>query len=143
MLLKNYCHLYLDYHFIESFLIPEFQWDMKDGMVINPRVGNRWPASQFFAKASKGGILYRGYTQINKLMIADGHIDMKTINMLPDELPLTGNPIYDARREKTWRAELNGYLAEDAKYEKGNPFDYERLWNSISRIAKKFVSEEL
>lgn len=137
-----YCHLYLDYHFFETFLIPEFQWDLESKLVINPRTGKSWSAEQFFAKAAKGGILYSGYTQINKLMIQDGHINKKTLDMLPDELPLTGNPIFDTRREKTWREELNGYLAEDVEYT-GEPFDYARLWSSISRIATKFVSEEL
>lgn len=137
-----YCHLYLDYHFFETFLIPEFHWDVQNKLVINPRTGKSWTVEQFFAKPAKGGILYSGYTQINKKMIEDGHINMKTIDMLPDELPLTGNPIFDTRREKTWREELNGYLQEDAEYT-GEPFDYARLWNSISGIAKKFVSEEL
>ena len=137
-----YCHLYLDYHFIETFLIPEFIWDLKNKLVINPRNGKRWNVEQFFAKASEGGILYNGYTQINKKMIEDGHIDMETINMMPDVLPLTGNPVFDNRREKTWRDELNGYLAEEAPYT-GETFDYSRLWNSISSIAKKFVLEEL
>lgn len=137
-----YCHLYLDYHFFETFFIPEFNWDLENQIVINPRTGSRWEASKFFAKASQGGILYNGYTQINKMMISDGHIDMNTINMLPDKLMLTGNPVFDKRRDKTWRQELNEYLAEDCPYT-GEPFDYNRLWNAIERIAKKFVEEEI
>lgn len=140
--LGMYCHLYLDYHFFETFLIPEFKWDLEKKRVINPRTGTNWSTDEFFAKAKDGGILYSGYTQINKKIISDGHINMKTINMLPDNLPLTGNPIFDKRREIAWRDELNGYLAEDALYT-GEPFNYERLWSAIERIATKFVAEEI
>lgn len=140
--LGMFCHLYLDYHFIETYLIPEFTWDTKNKQVTNPRNGKRWSFSQFFASPSKGGIMYQGYTQINKLMFVDKHIKMETINMLPDILPLTGLPVFDNRREMTWREELNGYLAEDAPYT-GEFLDYERLWSSISSIADKFVTEEL
>ena len=135
-----YCHLYLDYHFFETFLIPEFVWDVQNGLVINPRTNSSWTSEQFFAKPAKGGILYSGYTQINEKIIQDGHIDVRTLDMLPDELPLTGNPVFDNRRPRTWREELNGYLQEKAEYT-GEPFDYDRLWNSITEIAKRFISE--
>ena len=118
--LGMYCHLYLDYHFIESYLIPEFIWDV-DKM--------------------DGGILYNGYTQINKLLLSDKHIKMETVEALPDILPPTNIPLFDTRREKTWREELNGYLSEDAPT--GEAFDYARLWKSISTIAEKFVTEEI
>lgn len=140
--LGMFCHLYLDCYFIENFLIPEFVWDIKNLQVINPRNNNVWSISQFFAAPSKGGILYNGYTQINKMMLADGHINMQTINMLPDILPITGLPVFDERREKTWREELDSYLAEDSTYT-GEYLDYERLWSSISSIADKFVREEI
>lgn len=140
--LGMYCHLYLDYHFIETYLIPEFIWDSDKMEVVNPRNGKTWPIECFFAKPSKGGILYNGYTQINKLLVADGHIKMDTVEMLPDTLPQTNIPLFDKRREKTWREELNAYLLEDAPYT-GEALDYNRLWHSISAIAKKFVIEEL
>lgn len=140
--LGMYCHLYLDYHFIETYLLPEFIWDAETMSVINPRNGKCWSVGQFFAKPSKGGILYNGYTQINKRLLEDGHIKMETVDMLPDNLPASGITVFDTRREETWRAELNGYLLEDAPYT-GEALDYDRLWNSISTIAKKFISEEI
>ena len=140
--LGMYCHPYLDYHFIETYLIPEFIWDADKMKVINPRNGFSWSVEHFFAKPAKGGVLYNGYTQINKLLVSDQHITMKTVETLPDLLPLTNIPLFDARREKTWREELNGYLLEDAPYT-GEALDYNRLWSSISTIAKKFVSEEI
>lgn len=140
--LGMYCHLYLDYHFIETYLIPEFIWDADKMQVINPRNGNVWSVKHFFAKPSQGGILYNGYTQINQLLLLHKHIQMETVEILPDILPPTGIPLFDTRREKTWREELNGYLLEDAPYT-GEALDYDRLWASISAIAKKFVSEEI
>lgn len=137
-----YSHLYLDYHFIESFLIPEFIWDADKMEVINPRNGRVWPVKQFFAKPANGGILYNGYTQINRLLLSDGHIKMETIDTLPDILPPTNIPLFDTRREKTWREELNGYLSEDVPYT-GEALDYDRLWKFISQIAEKFVTEEI
>lgn len=137
-----YCHLYLDYHFIESYLIPEFIWDTDKMEVINPRNGKVWSVEKFFAKPADGGILYNGYTQINKLLLADKHIKMETVEMLPDNLPLTNISLFDTRREKIWREELNGYLLEEVPYT-GEALDYNRLWKSISKIAEKFVSEEI
>lgn len=137
-----FCHLYLDYHFIENYIIPEFIWDADEMLVINPRNGKNWSVERFFAKPSKGGILYNGYTQINKLMVSDGHINMETVKMLPEVLPDTGIDIFDARRDETWLEELSGYLSENVSYT-GEALDYERLWKSISLIAKKFVEEEL
>ncbi len=140
--LGMFCHLYLDYHFFESYLIPEFIWDANTMQVINPRNGLSWPAERFFAKASDGGILYAGYTQINHLMLFDGHISQETLNLIPDHLPLTGLPVFDKRREKTWREELNGYLSENLSYT-GEILDYERLWSAISSFADKFINEEI
>ena len=140
--LGMYCHLYLDYHFIESYLIPEFIWDADKMEVINPRNGKVWSVNQFFAKPANGGILYNGYTQINRLLLSDKHIKMETIETLPNILPPTNIPLFDTRREKTWREELNGYLSEDAPYT-GEALDYDRLWTSISAIVEKFVTEEI
>lgn len=137
-----YCHLYLDYHFIETFLIPEFIWNEETMEVINPRNGKVWTIERFFAKPSNGGILYDGYTQINKLLISDKRINLETLESVPDILPLTNIPCFDIRRKMTWREELNGYLAENVPYT-GEALDYTRLCNSISAIAKKFVSEEI
>lgn len=140
--LGMYCHLYLDYHFIEDFLIPEFIWDTYKMEVRNPRNGKSWPTELFFAKPAKGGILYNGYTQTNKLLLTDKRIKMETIDALPDILPLTNIPLFDTRHKKTWREELNGYLSEDLPYT-GEALEYNRLWKAISTIAEKFVAEEI
>lgn len=140
--LGMYCHLYFDYHFIEDYLIPSFLWDTPNWQVINPQNGKVWSVSEFFAKPSQGGILYQGYSQINKLMFEANHISIETLTLLPDELPITGLPVFDERRALTWREELNGYLAEDIPYT-GEILDYEALWNFTCSTASNFVTQEL
>lgn len=131
-----FCHLYLDYFFIEDFLIPEFIWDADAEKVINPRNGKQWTFKDFFS--SKG--MYGSYTEINTLMLRDGRICMETIDSIPTILPLTGIPVFDDRRKKTWRQELEEYFLEKKVYT-GDVFDYNRLWNSIQKIANQFVEE--
>lgn len=137
-----YCHLYLDYYFIEEFLITEFDFNKSQNIVTNCQTGKAWDKDEFFAKATEGGILYSGYSSINKLMIADGHVDMSIVDMLSDNLPLTGIKVFDERRKKTWREELDVYLSTNIPYT-GEILNYEQLWNKISRIAERFIAEEL
>ena len=131
-----YCHLYLDYHFIEDFLIPEFIWDSTNMKVINPRNHLELDVTTFF---SQNG-MYGSYTEINQLLIRDGHISMQTVEEIPEILPKTGMEVFDTRREKTWKKELEEYIAEKKPYT-GNVFDYDRIWSSIEKIAQQFVEE--
>ncbi len=138
--LGMYSHLYLDYHFIEDFLYKEFIFDVKNGKVINPRTNTTWDLRQFFGKCTEGGILYEGYTQINNLLIKDGYINTNDLSNIPNNLPLTGIPVFDNRYEMTWREELNGYLSRKIPYN-GKIFEYERLTSAIYNIADQFISD--
>ena len=131
-----FCHLYLDYYFIEEFLIPEFIWDTENMIVLNPRNNKHWDVKTFFSHDG----MYGSYTEINQLMVMDGHVSMDTVNLLPSILPNTGLTVFDTRREKTWRTELDEYLAQKKTYT-GEIFDYNRLWNCIERIAMQFINE--
>ena len=131
-----YCHLYLDYYFIEKFLIPEFIWDIKKMKVINPRNNREWNVKTFFSHSG----MYDSYTEINQLMVKDGHISLNIVKEIPEILPSTGIAMFDTRRDKTWKAELKEYLAQKKDYT-GEIFDYYRLWNCIERIATQFVQE--
>ena len=131
-----FCHLYLDYYFIEEFLIPEFIWDVETMRVINPRNNKEWDVKTFFSHSG----MYGAYTEINQLMVRDGHVSISTIEEIPEILPNTGLTMFDARREKTWKAELDEYLAQKKEYT-GEIFDYNRLWSCIERIATQFVDE--
>ena len=131
-----FCHLYLDYYFIEEFLIPEFIWDVETMRVINPRNNKEWDVKTFFSHSG----MYGAYTEINQLMVRDGHVSISTVEEIPAILPNTGLTVFDARREKTWKAELDEYLAQKKEYT-GEIFDYNRLWSCIERIATQFVEE--
>ena len=131
-----FCHLYLDYYFIEEFLIPEFIWDVETMRVINPRNNKEWDVKTFFSHSG----MYGSYTEINQLLVRDGHVSVSTIEKIPEILPNTGLTVFDARREKTWKAELDEYLAQEKEYT-GEIFDYNRLWSCIERIANQFVEE--
>ena len=131
-----FCHLYLDYYFIEEFLIPEFIWDVETMRVINPRNNKEWDVKTFFSHSG----MYGAYTEINQLMVRDGHVSISTVEEIPAILPNTGLTVFDARREKTWKAELEEYLAQEKEYT-GEIFDYNRLWSCIERIATQFVEE--
>lgn len=131
-----FCHLYLDYYFIEDFLIPEFIWDVENMKVINPRNNMSWDVKTFFSHSG----MYGSYTEINQLMVKDGHVSMETVNAIPEILPNSGLSVFDARREKTWKAELEEYLSQKKDYT-GNIFNYNRLWSCIERIASQFVKE--
>ena len=131
-----FCHLYLDYYFIEEFLIPEFIWDVERMKVINPRNNKEWDVKTFFSHSG----MYGAYTEINQLMVRDGHVSISTMEEIPEILPTTGVTVFDTRREKTWKAELEEYLAQKKEYT-GEIFDYNRLWNCIQRIAIQFIQE--
>lgn len=131
-----FCHLYLDYYFIEEFLIPELVWDVERMKVINPRNNKEWDVKTFFSHSG----MYGAYTEINQLMVRDGHVSISTVEEIPEILPNTGLTVFDARREKTWKAELEEYLAQEKEYT-GEIFDYNRLWSCIERIATQFVEE--
>lgn len=129
-----FCHLYLDYYFIEEFLIPEFVWDVKNGRVINPRNNKSWHKSTFF---SNNG-MYGAYTEINHRLLDDEKVFFTTLESLPEVLPFTGVEVYDTRREKTWKTELVEYLADKKDYT-GDIFDYERLWKFIQTTTEKLI----
>lgn len=131
-----FCHLYLDYYFIEEFLIPEFIWDVTNGKVINPRNNKEWDKAAFFSNAG----MYGAYTEINQLLLSDGKVSFATLEQIPELLPCTGITVFDTRRAKTWKTELEGYLAEKKDYT-GDIFDYDRLWSFVVRISDQLVEE--
>ena len=117
-------------------MIPEFIWDVDKMRVINPRNHKEWDVKTFFSHSG----MYGAYTEINQLMVRDGHVSLSTVEEIPEILPNTGLTVFDTRREKTWKAELEEYLAQKKEYT-GEIFDYNRLWSCIERIATQFVEE--
>ena len=134
--LGMFCHLYLDYHFITDFLVPEFVWDYDYMKICNPRNDKTWTFNEFFSKRG----FYSAYSELNYLLIDNGIVDMDIVNMIPSTLPKTGIHKFDVRREKSWKRELGDFLAEDTKYT-GEILDYQRVVNFLGQAAKQFVTE--
>ncbi len=131
-----YTHLWLDKRFIENVLIPSFIWDLENMRVINPRNGKSWSANYFFS--SRG--MYSSYTEVKTFMLRDNLIPLEEISKIPTILPLTGIPIFDIRRKKTWRKQLDEHLSKQKKYT-GNIFVYPALWQSFQELAEEFIYE--
>lgn len=134
--LGMFSHLYLDTEFIEGFLIPEFIWDDENMQVINPRNNKKWDVKTFFSHDG----MYGSYTEINQLILENGDVTMEELNSIPEILPDSGITVFDERREKTWKKELEGYLAQKKNYT-GDIFDYDRFCKFVQKTAKRFVEE--
>lgn len=133
-----YTHLYLDHYFIEEFLLRQFIWDLKNRMVINPRNHKKWDAKTFFSNDG----MYGAYTSINHLILKDGLISKDLLDQIPAILPPTGIPLFDTRRPKTWKQELEEYFAQKKEYT-GDIFDYSILCEHIQKIANQLIEEIL
>lgn len=125
-----YAHLYLDDRFIREFLVPSFIWDVKNGIITNPKTGYTATKKEFFGSKSTG--LYGAYTSINPLLIKECNLD---IDSIPETLGMSGIDVYDqGRREQTWKDELTGYLAQNIPYT-GEVLDYNELTSKIRGFA--------
>ena len=138
LLFGCYTHLWLDYHFIEDMLIPSFEWDVDNQEVRNPRNGMTWSQQVFFSQQG----LYGAYTELNTILIENGLICLPTLHRLPEYLPETGIPVFDRRRHKTWRAELDSYLAENRSYT-GDILAYDEFVQKLQYFADAFVQDVL
>ena len=135
--LGMYAHLYLDYHFIEGFLIPEFIWDKPRMKIGNPRTGEEWDPEPFF---KPDGIYYGGFNEIDQLLIKKGYVSRKNISELPEILPKTGMEIFDNRKEGAWKTEIEECLELKEEYIV-DVFDCERLVDFIKEISIKLTDE--
>ena len=135
--LGMYCHFYLDNVFVEDFLIPEFEWPYERMKIVNPRNNMEWDPEPFFMKE---GIYYRGFREINHLLIRDGYVSMQTVSELPEILPNTGIEVFDLRCEKTWKAEVEEYMNQKEEYT-GDIFDYDRLKKFIQKTSIQLVNK--
>lgn len=133
-----YSHLYLDYYFFEKFLIPSFLWDKENGKVIHSKNKKEWNLKDFFSRAG----LYRGYGEINYLMIENHHVSLESVKEIPKILPNTGIPLFDKRVEKTWKEELEDYLSKKIEYT-GEILDYPSFWDFLKETVKQFVEDVL
>ena len=136
--LGAYSHLYLDKHFIEQFLWPQFTWDFENDAITSRHTGETMTVKDFFSRRQ----LYRGYATLNRAIIEQDLVDLRFIRSLPDWPLPTGSKIFDERREETWRAEMDRYLSPEC--EAGVPlFDTDEFLKFIRDRARAFVAFEM
>ena len=88
-----FSHLYLDYRFIEDYLLKEYEWDSVSNCVTNKMNGCKFDIDFFFSREG----LYKAYSNVNPEDIGIAEED------IPLEIPMTGMAIFDSNRhEKEW-----------------------------------------
>jgi len=122
-------HLYLDYMFIEKYLLVEYEWDSSSNHVTNLANGYVFNIDFFF---SRNGI-YKAYAGVNPLALGLKSEDM------PSEIPMTGMPVFDSNRHnKEWLHVAEGGFEEKTGCAKGI-LEYSRLEEKIVVWAKEFA----
>lgn len=123
-------HLYLDYIFIERYLLKEYDWDSASHKVTNLSNGRVYDIDFFFSKDG----LYKAYAGVTP---SDIGLEPKDI---PYEIPMTGMVIFDNNRhEKEW---LRCYENCNEKRERSvaGILDYERLAKMIPLWADELIN---
>lgn len=129
-----YAHLYLDKRFVDEFIKKRFAWDINREIIVKRSNSQKfWTIDQFFSSSG----LYRGYGEVNPIMIEDGLVSLNEINKLPDEFPLTGIAALDQRKDQNWKAELHDWVNNSPNYT-GELFGYSELINFVRNCAMDY-----
>lgn len=137
--LGMYSHLFLDYHFIEGYLIKMFEFDFDNNIITNKMNNKKYTKETFFS-SKKDGLLYHGYSHINYLMIKNKIVDLSDIFNLPDILPETNIDFFDDRKEYDWKKELKYYL-NVLKENNGIHFDFNKIMDNFNNAFFDFILE--
>ncbi|MBQ4509721.1 MAG: zinc dependent phospholipase C family protein [Clostridia bacterium] len=129
-----YCHLYLDYHFFEHYIFKKYKWE--NGFVTIPFSGVTMSEDSFF---ERGKGIYGAYGELNHLLIKDEIITNRDLDIIPELLPNTNIEVFDKRREKSWRAELNEYLSSENEYS-GEILDYKQVVSLLDELTDLFIN---
>lgn len=131
-------HLYLDRCFINYFIYPQFDFNWQEDKITSYETSKTYTVAEFFSRDG----LYRGYSEMNHIIIDNHLIDMEHVNSLPDWPPQTGIKKYDTWRKESWREELDRYLSHLADTS-DMMFLAEDFTGFISLAAKKFCIANL
>lgn len=138
VLLGTYAHLFLDRYFIETYLIPSFEWNFERDRVVNPRNSLEWSVSNFFKKCNG---LYQGYDEINEKFVMNRLLVKIPVDELPAELPMVGYAGFDKRKEdRAWKKDYHSYLAKGVPYT-GDIFLYGEFMACLDAAAKEFARQ--
>lgn len=129
-----YCHLYLDHHFFENYIFKKYRWE--NGYVTVPHSGYTLSEEEFF---KSGNGIYKAYGELNHLLLRDGKITNDDLSIIKEYLPNTKIDIFDIRREKTWKNELNEYLTTENEY-LGQILDYNDVILLLENLTDMFIN---
>lgn len=129
-----YCHLYLDHHFFENYIFKKYRWEK--GYVTVPHSGYILSEAEFF---KSGNGIYKAYGELNHLLLRDGKITNDDLSIIKEYLPNTKIDIFDIRREKTWKNELNEYLTTENEY-LGQILDYNDVILLLENLTDMFIN---
>lgn len=128
-----YSHLFLDYHFFEGFIFKKYKWE--NGYVTTPFNDYTVSEDDFFARDG----IYSAYGELNHLLLNDGKISYKDLDIIPEILPNTNIDKFDKRHKKGWRAELDEYLSNTNEYS-GNLLDYNQVISLLEELTDLFIN---
>lgn len=129
-----YCHLYLDHHFFENYIFKKYRWE--NGYVTVPHSGYILSETEFF---KSGNGIYKAYGELNHLLLRDKKITNDDLSIIKEYLPNTKIDIFDIRREKTWKNELNEYLTTENEY-LGQILDYNDVILLLENLTDMFIN---
>lgn len=129
-----YCHLYLDYHFFEDYIFKKYKWE--NGYVTVPHSNYKISEDEFF---KSGNGIYKAYGELNRLLLESEKISFEDLDIINEALPNTNVEIYDKRREKTWKAELDEYFITENEYS-GNILDFNDVVNFLEEATVTFIN---
>ena len=129
-----YCHLFLDYHFFESYIFKKYKWE--NCFVTVPFSKVTLSEDEFF---KSGNGIYAAYGELNHLLLNDEIITCEDLDIIPEILPNTNIEIFDKRREKSWKAELNEYLSNENEYS-GEILDYNQVISLLDELTDLFIN---
>jgi len=123
-----FSHLYLDYRFIEDYLLKEYEWDSVSNCVTNKANGCKFDIDFFFSKDG----LYKAYANIDPLDVGIHEED------IPMEIPMTGMAIFDSNRhEKEWLQTVENITEKPGCVE--GILEYEQLKEKIMLWAEEMA----
>ena len=128
-----YCHLFLDYHFFENYIFRKYSW--QNGYVVMPHNGYTLKEDEFFSREG----IYSAYGELNHLLLDDKKITCKDLDIIPETLPNTNIDIFDTRRKKSWKIELNEYFTNENKYS-SKILEYNSVISFLEHLVPVFVS---
>ena len=139
-LLGIYSHIFLDYYFIKEIISKKYTLNADQGIVLEKNTNKTYDISKFYARPYEGGILYRGYSELNHLFISNNLIKVDYLLSLPNDFIMPNNINFYGLKKANWKEELKWYLSGESKYT-GYPFEFKEVANELISLKNLFIYE--